>query len=120
MLELAIGMTNRQDRARRFLDDSLGYAAHQDVGQSGAAVGAEHDQVGDLALRGVQDFEERRADLEQALYLEPGGAEITVYLVEFLLREHALLFGDSANRANVHRRSEFRRHHDRRERLLDV
>ena len=58
-------MTNRQHRAGRLLHDALGDAAHQDVRQSGAAVGAEHDQVGVLALGGVQDFQERRADLEQ-------------------------------------------------------
>src|SRR5712692_1491271 len=95
MFELAIGMTNRQHRAGGLLDDALRDAAHQDVRQSGASVGAEHNQVGDLALRGVQNFEEWRADLEQAFYFETGGAQIAGYLVEFLLREHALLLGDS-------------------------
>src|SRR6266850_8040837 len=120
MFELAIGMTNRQDGARRLLYDSLRHAAHQNVRQSGATVGAEHDQVCDLALRGVQNFEEWRADLEQAFYLEATGAQIAGNLVEFFLREHALLLGDSAHRANVHGWSEFRSHHDRCERLIDV
>src|SRR5271168_4297976 len=120
MLELAIGMTNRQYRAGRLLHHALCDAAHQDVRQSGAPVSAEHDQIGALALRGVQDFQKRRADLELTLHLETGCAQPCGYLVEFLLREQALLLGDSAHRANVHRRSEFRRHHYRRERLIDV
>src|SRR5260370_39544633 len=109
VFEFAVGVANRQDWAGCFLDYAFGYAAHQDVGQAGPSVGAEHDQIGGLALRGVEDFQEWRADLEQSLHFESGGAQISAYLVEFLLREPARLFGDSPPRADCHIPSELRR-----------
>ena len=54
------------------------------------------------------------------LDLEPAVAQRARDLVELLLRQHPLLFGDPAHRAHVHRRAQFRRHHHRRKRLIDV
>lgn len=54
------------------------------------------------------------------LDLEAGFAQLARDFVEFLLRQHPLLFGNAAHRAHVHRRSQLRRHHYRRERLIDV
>ncbi len=102
------------------MHDALGDAAHQHVRESGASVRAEHDQVHGFALRGVQDFKERRADFEQAARFEAGVAILFNDFVELALSEQALFLADAAHRADVHRGAEFRGHHHRRKRLIDV
>jgi len=44
----------------------------------------------------------------------------SIHLAEMVLREHPLLFGNPAHRANVHCRAQFRGHHYRRKRLIDM
>src|SRR5579863_225903 len=120
MLELELGMAHREHRARRLLHYSLGNATNQHVREAGASVRADDDQVGLLGLRGVNDFQKRRADLEHAAHLLTAVADAIYNFVELALREQALLFRKATHCANVHRRAEFWRHNHRRKRLIDM
>ena len=65
-------------------------------------------------------IQERRTNLELNLHLESCFAQLARNLVELLLREHPLFFRNPAHRTDVHRWSQLRRHHYRRERLIYV
>jgi hypothetical protein len=59
VFEFAIGMTNREDRAMRLLHHALGDASHQHVRDTGSPVRSHYDEIGVVALRRMNDFEER-------------------------------------------------------------
>lgn len=120
MLKFTVGMPDCQDRDCRLLYDAFGDAAHQHVGKARAAVSANDDQVGVFGLTGVENFEKRRTDPEQAPGLEAVVAQTLYDLVELALCDHALLFRDPAHRADVHRGAEVRRNHHRSEGLIDM
>src|SRR6266852_2184297 len=70
MLELAVGMANRQHRAMRFAHHTFGYAAHQNVSQSRAPVRSQHDKVGAFVDRGVDNLKKWRADAQETARVE--------------------------------------------------
>src|SRR5216683_21906 len=83
MLELAVGMANRQHRAMRFAHHTFRYAAHQNVSQSRAPVRSQHDKVGAFVDRGVDNLKKWRADAQETARLESVLAQAAGYLVEF-------------------------------------
>src|SRR5260370_11293764 len=119
MLELAVGMANRQRRAMRFAHYTFRYVAHQKVSQSRAPVRPQHDKVGAFVDRGVDNLKKWRADAQETSRLESVFAQAAGYLVEFADGEQALLLGDAIHRSGVEARIEFGDHH-RRQWLIDV
>jgi HSP20 family molecular chaperone IbpA len=97
----------------RLAHDPFGHAAHQDVGQSAPAMGAEHNQVDAFGMRGVDNLQKRRTHLEQAARFEAGIAQSRRYPIEFPLRQQALLLRDSIHRADVESGAQFAHHHGR-------
>src|SRR5229473_2789763 len=82
MLELAVGMANREHGAMRFAHHTFRYAAHQDVSQSRAPVRSQHDKVGAFVDRGVDNLKKWRADAQETARLESVLAQAAGYLVE--------------------------------------
>src|SRR5262245_22974170 len=83
-----------QDGRGRAADDALGDAAYYETVESGAAVGADHDEVGVLLAGGVGDLYRRRPGPENAPRGQAVGGGGGHALAESLLAPLALLLPD--------------------------
>ncbi len=111
VFELAVRMANRQYRTRSFIDNTFGHTTHQDVSQTGTAVGTHHDQIDSFGLRRMDDFEKRRSDAHQTPRFKADFAKPRDYLIEFLQRHQALFFSDSIDSAHIQAGAQIANHH---------